>query len=83
MEDLPPVNHYNESDPANDMINDIEFRLYISRNCEETRTLIHLFREEMLHDWVSDDRDQFEIHEPFDPHQLDIADLGRARPITS
>lgn len=77
MEDLPCVDD-NEGLDANDMNNDMEFELYIPRNREETQTLIHQFRKEILRDWVSDDRAQIGLHEPFDPHQLDMANLGRA-----
>lgn len=63
---------------ANPMQYVIDEQLYIPRNPGETRELTRRFREEILHDWMADDRAQLGLHEPFDAHQLDMADLGTA-----
>ncbi|GHJ84922.1 hypothetical protein NliqN6_1324 [Naganishia liquefaciens] len=53
-------------------------KLYIPRTADEAKALIHQFREEILHEWIADDRIHLRLHDEFDAHQLDMADLGIA-----
>jgi hypothetical protein len=57
---------------------DINAELYIPRTADEIKALIYQFREEILHEWIADDRIHLGLHDEFDAQQLDMADLGTA-----
>jgi hypothetical protein len=78
MEPLPPADPHCHNEAANNMNDDINDELYIPCNTADHRTLVHQFRNEILHDWIADDRAQLGLFEPFDAHQHDMAELGIA-----
>jgi hypothetical protein len=78
MEPLPPADPHCHNEAANNMNDDINDELYIPCNTADHRTLVHQFRNEILHDWIAEDRGQLGLFESFDAHQHDMAELGTA-----